>query len=160
MQTIKKLSSTGLLKSIFMMGLCFGSSAISAETLANDHGQHAERPSAWPGIYYGLLPCSDCYGVKTSLALNANNNSYIKITQQTGKSQRDYVEKGKFSWGDKNNVITLTPTKGGTLSQQYKVADNALVQLDANGHPISGKEADKYVLHKTEMTNPQDSHSH
>jgi hypothetical protein len=40
------------------------------------------------------------------------------------------------------------------------VADNSLVQLDGNGHPITGKEADKYVLHKTEMTNPQDSHSH
>lgn len=152
--------SAYFLTSICLMGLSLTSSAVYAETTANDHAVHAEKPAAWPGIYYGLLPCSDCYGIKTSLALNANNNSYIKITQQTGKSQRDYVEKGKFSWGDQNNVITLKPTKGGTQAQQYKVTTNALVQLDANGRTITGKEAERYVLHKTEMTNPEESHSH
>lgn len=128
-------------------------SAFAVSAGAEDHDTH--RP-ATSGVYYGMLPCDDCYGVKTTLALNANN-SYIKITQMTGKSQRDYVEKGKYSLGDKNNTIVLTPRKGSTQSQ-YMVANNKLFQLDNNGKPFSGKEAERYVLNRTEMSNPEEMH--
>lgn len=126
------------------------------EVLSHD-AHHNQNNLEWPGIYKGFLPCEGCYGIKTSLALNTNN-SYILITQYTGKSPRDFVEKGTFTWGDKNNVIVLTPRKGSS-AQQYYVGENKLILLDKNGNFFSGKNADRYVLRRNEMKEPTESHS-
>ncbi|QPK63005.1 copper resistance protein NlpE N-terminal domain-containing protein [Methylomonas sp. LL1] len=129
--------------------------AETAETKDKDH--HAHNSLDWPGIYNGLTPCADCVGVKTTLALN-KNSSYVLITQYLGKSEREFVEKGKFTWGDKANTIVLTPRKG-TTSQQYFVGENVLIQLDKNGNRISGKEADRFILRRTDVTDKPPSHA-
>ena len=113
----------------------------------------------WPGVYQGFTPCADCFGVKTSLALNKTTSSYILITQFAGKSEREFVEKGKFTVDDNNNVITLTPRKG-TTAQQYLVGDGTLTQLDNNGKPFTGKNADRYVLRRNNVTDSAPSHAH
>jgi uncharacterized lipoprotein NlpE involved in copper resistance len=101
------------------------------------------------GIYLGFLPCTDCKGVKTTLALN-KNNTYILITQYVGKSDREIVEKGKFTWGD-NNAIILTP-RNNTETRHYSVGDDTLTQLNSNGTPIAGDLADRYILRKKGIT--------
>lgn len=124
-----------------------------------DNDAHAAHHSLdWPGIYFGFMPCTDCPGVKTTLALN-KNNSYILITMYAGKSDREFVEKGKFEWTDKPNTIVLIPKKGGE-QHQYLVGDNQLIQLDAEGNRISGKNADRYVLRRTDVTDEAKATSH
>lgn len=129
-----------------------------AQTGKADADTHHEHKSLdWPGIYNGLLPCADCYGIKTSLALN-KNNTYIMIYQYTGKSPRDHVEKGKFTWGEKENTIILTPRKGDAV-RQYLIGDNALTELDKNGNLVTGEQARRYVLRRQDVTSEPPAHS-
>lgn len=136
-------------------GAAFAEADKASEQAAEPH--HAHGSQDWPGIYNGLLPCDDCYGIKTSLALN-KNGSYILISKYAGKSEREFVEKGKFAAGDKSNTIVLTPRNGAT-SRQYLVGDNMLIQLGDNGERISGKLADRYILRRMDMTSEPQSHS-
>ena len=130
--------------------------AESAETKDTDT-HHAQNSIDWPGVYHGFTPCVDCKGVKTTLALN-KNNSYILITQYVGKSEREFVEKGKFTWDNQANTIVLTP-RNSTATRQYFVGENMLVQLDNNGNRISGNLADRYILRRTDVTESAASHS-
>jgi uncharacterized lipoprotein NlpE involved in copper resistance len=126
-------------------------------TGTNTH--HAQNSLDWPGIYLGFVPCDDCKGIKTTLALN-KNNSYLLITQFVGKSEREFVEKGKFTSNDKNNTVVLT-SKDNSATRQYLVAENQLIQLDNMGNRISGKLADRYILRRKdikESTQPHSSH--
>jgi len=132
--------------------------AETTETKAADVHQHPQNTTDWPGIYNGFLPCADCIGIKTTLALN-KNNTYILISQYAGKSEREFVEKGKFTWSNDNSSILLTP-RNGTTTQQYAVDENKLTQLDSNGKRITGKLADRYSLRRTDVTDKQTSHAH
>lgn len=131
--------------------------AETAEPKGHDKEHHAQNAVDWPGIYNGLTPCADCIGVKTTLALN-KNGSYMLMTQFLGKSEREFVEKGKFSWSEKANTIVLTPRNGST-SQQYLVGENMLIQLDGNGNRVSGKLADRYVLRRNNITDNPPQHA-
>lgn len=138
--------------------LCSAHNPAFAET-TETHKQdaHQAHKNLWSGIYNGFLPCADCAGIKTSLALN-KNNSYVMITQFVGKSPRDFVEKGKFVWNEEANRIILTPRKG-TTTHQYFVGEEMLIKLDNNGDLITGKLADKYILHRNDVTSEPQSHS-
>lgn len=112
-------------------------SVVFAQAPSDAHDAHHEQQTLdWPGIYNGFTPCDDCKGVKTTLALNANN-SYILITQYVGKSPRDITEKGKFVFSNQNTII-LTP-RDSEMTRHYFVDENKLVELDKNGVHYSGK---------------------
>jgi uncharacterized lipoprotein NlpE involved in copper resistance len=128
-----------------------------AETNDKDSHHQAQHSLDWPGLYHGFTPCADCMGVKTTLALNTNN-TYVLITQNVGKSIREFVEKGKFTWGDKSNMIILTPRKS-TETSYYLVGENTLTQLDGKGEHFTGKEAERYVLRRTDVTQSPKEHS-
>ena len=128
--------------------------AESTETNATHHSQNNIN---WPGIYNGFVPCDDCNGVKTTLALNPNS-TYLLITQFVGKSPREIVEKGKFTWNDKNNTIILTP-RDNSITRQYSVAENMLIQLDKDGNAYTGKIAERYVLRRNVMKESSQQHS-
>ena len=130
--------------------------AESADAQNHDSHHNPQNSLDWPGIYNGFLPCDDCMGLKTSLALN-KNSSYVLIYQYTGKSPRDYVEKGKFTWGDKKDTIVLT-SKDGSSSRQYFVGENMLIQLDSKGERPTGKLADRYILRRTDITDSEPTH--
>lgn len=145
--------------SIGLSVLLLMSNPLLAETA--DHQQHEHQPDSttWIGMYNGSTPCNDCIGVKTTLALN-KNNSYIMITQFLGKSEREYVEKGKIVWSDAHH-IQLT-AKDGKLGNRYLLGDNSLTQLDEQGKAFTGKQAERYVLRRHDITAnpPTTSHSH
>lgn len=130
---------------------------VCAETAETNDAHHAQNSPDWPGIYNGFTPCADCNGVKTSLALN-KNNTYILITQYVGKSPREFVEKGKYTSGDKSDVIVLTP-RNSTTTKYYLVGEDTLTQLDDNGDRISGAEANRYTLRRTDVTRSPQEHS-
>lgn len=154
--SLKHIATACLLLSAFVGGGAAFAEADKASDQATE-SHHAHGSQDWPGIYNGLLPCDDCYGIKTSLALN-KNGSYILISKYAGKSEREFVEKGKFVAGDKSNTIILTPRNSST-SRQYLVGDNMLIQLGDNGERISGKLADRYILRRMDMTSEPQSHS-
>jgi len=151
-QKIKQILAFSLFSAVF--SAC---NPVHAETAQTNDAHHAQNSLDWPGIYNGFTPCADCNGVKTSLALN-KNNTYILITQYVGKSPREFVEKGKFTWGDQENVIVLTPRKSSAI-KQYLVGEDKLTQLDDNGERISGSEANRYVLRRTDVTRSPQEHS-
>lgn len=126
----------------------------------NDESHHGHEQRDWPGVYHGFLPCADCVGIKTTLALN-KNNSYVLITQYAGKSPRDFVEKGKYAWDEKTSTIVLTPRKYKDATiRRYAVAEDMLIQLDDNGNRYTGKLADKYILRRNDVTaEPPEQHS-
>lgn len=147
---------THLLAFSLLASVCSFSNLALAEA---EHGDahHAQNSLDWPGLYYGFLPCDDCNGVKTTLALN-QNGSYVLITQYIGRSEREFVEKGKFSWGDKSDTIVLTP-RNKPAAQQYFVGENMLVQLDKNGNRVTGKLGDRYILRRNDVTKPTTQHA-
>ena len=94
-----------------------------------------------------------------TLALNPNNDSYILISQYVGKSEREIVEKGKFAWGDTNKTVVLTP-RNSTQTRQFLVGDNQLTQLDNNGNLVTGSTAERYILRRNDLKQPQSQASH
>ncbi|HEY8036394.1 MAG TPA: copper resistance protein NlpE [Methylobacter sp.] len=130
--------------------------AETAETMDEDI-HHAQNGIDWPGVYNGFTPCDDCKGVKTTLALN-KNNTYMLITKYVGKSEREFVEKGKFVWDDKSSTISITPRDNST-TRHYSVEENRLTQLDNDGNRISGKLADRYILRRSDIKDSSKPHS-
>lgn len=158
MQTFRHPFKRILASSLFI-AIFAGYSPVFAETAEtkDKDAHHGHDSFEWPGIYYGSLPCADCVGIKTQLVLN-KNNSYVMITQYLGKSEREFVEKGKYTWSNQSKTIVLTP-KNSSATQQYAVGENTLIQLDANGNRITGKQADRYILRRTDVTDSTKPHS-
>lgn len=101
----------------------------------------------WKGSYSGVLPCADCEGIATTITLNANE-SYALYTRYLGKDQAVRSANGEFSWNKEGNIITLNGLKEGP--RYYKVGENQLIQLDLKGQPITGTNANRYVLAKAD----------
>lgn len=96
------------------------------------------------GTYKGILPCADCQGLITEIAINENTTFSIKTIYQ-GKGEKVFVKKGHFTWNKKGNVIILTDVNG---PNKYLVGKNRLTQLDIYGKIITGSLADEYILSK------------
>lgn len=153
MSTTKQLIKQSLALCLFIASFSAYNPVFAEPTTATAEGHHAENSLDWPGIYHGFTPCADCKGVRTTLALN-KNSSYILISQYLGKSEREFVEKGKFTWGNEDNTIVLTP-RNGDKTRQYFVGEDQLIQLDDNGKRYTGESAQRYVLRRNEVTGSQ-----
>jgi uncharacterized lipoprotein NlpE involved in copper resistance len=159
MRTFKQKFKQTLTLLLFIVTVSSYSNVFAETTETGDSAEHhAQNSIDWPGVYHGFLPCDDCRGVKTTLALN-KNNTYLLITQYVGKSEKEIVEKGKFTSGNQSNILILTP-RNNTQTRQYSVGENTLTQLDSDGYLITGKLAARYVLHRKEITQPQTQSSH
>ncbi|MCF6132563.1 copper resistance protein NlpE N-terminal domain-containing protein [Flavobacterium wongokense] len=106
---------------------------------------NAKNSLDYIGTYKGILPCADCNGLETEIAINENSTFSIK-TKYQGKGDKLYVQKGHFTWNKKGNTIILTDVKNGP--NQYFVGENTLTQLDLTGKKITGKLAEEYKLFK------------
>ncbi len=162
MLTITKFNNYKAVLFLTLAGMAFYRPlfAQTADAQQGHEGHHQEgKKLDWPGVYQGFTPCADCAGVKTSLALNSNNSSYQLITMFAGKSEREYVEKGKYELSDKNNVILLTPKNGGK-PHYYQIGENSLTQLDDKGNAFTGKGAERYVLRRIDVTEAGPKHAH
>ena len=159
MQTFRQQIKQSLTLFLFIATF-LSCSNIFAETTDTDavKAEHHAQNNLWSGVFQGFLPCDDCKGIKTSLALN-KNNTYILITQYVGKSDREIVEKGTFTFGNQDNTIVLTPRKN-PQTRHYFIGENTLTQLDSEGNHIVGDSGDRYVLRKNEMNNSKTQASH
>jgi copper homeostasis protein (lipoprotein) len=108
----------------------------------------AKNTLNYEGNYKGILPCTDCEGIETTICLN-ENSTYTLRTTYLGKGNKLFEQKGTFSWNKQGSIITFdnidTPNK-------YEVAKNTLTQLDISGKKITGRQAADYVLAKQKAT--------
>ena len=98
------------------------------------------------GVYTGILPCADCEGIETMIELK-EDNYYISHYKYLGKSGEDneFTNEGPFTWNDDGNSISLQAEGEPT---QYKVGENHIILLNAEGELNTGDMADLYVLKK------------
>jgi uncharacterized lipoprotein NlpE involved in copper resistance len=106
---------------------------------------NAKNSLDYIGTYKGILPCADCNGLETEIAINENSTFSIK-TKYQGKGEKVFVQKGNFTWNKKGNTIILTNIKN--KPNQYFVGENTLTQLDLSGKKITGSLAEEYKLFK------------
>ncbi len=127
-----------------------------------DHAAHVnpiDKSQDFRGVFYGFLPCNDCNGIKTTLSLKQNNN-YLLVTQPARESSREYYEKGKYSWNDENRTVVLTPRKGSGTHQYHIEDEGTLVQLSSGGTRMTGDEADRYILRRSDTVKSREVHIH
>ena len=99
--------------------------------------------------YYGLLPCADCKGIETDIALKSDYTYSIHTIYQgrksTGPGSNEFNETGTWMLHGAD-TIHLADRKSGP--SMYIRTDTTLVQLDMKGNRITGKLAGKYILKK------------
>jgi copper homeostasis protein (lipoprotein) len=155
MQKIKqKTNAFPALLLIFIT--CLGCNFVLAETASNESTQASKKTLNLAGLYLGYFPCNDCKGIRTTLALNGNG-TYVYISLYTGKSDREVIEKGRFSFGENGDTLVLTPKKGSTTTQQYLIDDDMLVKLDEDGNRITKDGADGYILKRKDVVKVNDN---
>lgn len=100
----------------------------------------------WAGVYEGRLPCADCEGIETSIELRSNY-TYLAHYKYLGQSVDDneFSQEGTFTWDDMGSVITM---ESENETSQYKVGENQLILLNADGELNTGELAELYVLKK------------
>ena len=109
--------------------------------------QTSETSLDWSGVYEGIMPCADCEGIQTSIALKEDKTyvgTYTYMGMHDGDSKRNEV--GSFSWTEDGSTVILTPTDGA--ASRYKVGENQIILLDADGQVNTGALEKMYVLKK------------
>lgn len=103
----------------------------------------AETSLDYTGTYEGTLPAADCPGIQTTLTLDPDGAYSLHMKYIDREAEFD--EKGIFSV--KENLLTLTQLDDGS-EEYYKVEENRLRMLDADKQPVTGAQAENYVLQK------------
>lgn len=115
------------------------------DTRVPNFSTHLSRQSLdWSGTYVGVTPCADCAGIDTTLTLRPDG-TFKRDLLYVGKSNELITEQGKFEWRDNGADIALILKNAAIL---YKVGENRLFMLDADGNRITGMFADRYILVK------------
>lgn len=118
-----------------------------------------DKSKDFHGVFYGFLPCDDCNGLKTTLSLKQNNH-YLLVTQPARESSREFFEKGKYSWDEETQTVTLTP-RGDAPEKQFQIKDEGtLVQFNSNGNPYTGDLAERYTLRRSDTVKSREVHIH
>lgn len=107
----------------------------------------AQNSLDWSGTYYGELPCADCDRIETELTLKDDLQFELIENHIKNDSVHSTKTQGKFVW--EGNHIKLNNIPEGSRPAQFKVVENAVVQLDLNGNVIEGEMSDLYRLNKT-----------
>ena len=73
------------------------------ENDANKVSHNAKNSLDYTGTYKGILPCADCEGLETTIAIN-ENATYSIATKYLGKGEKTFIQKGNFSWNKKGQI--------------------------------------------------------
>ncbi len=130
----------------FTFSCALNSGSEKKQTLTYD--SHTSKNALdWQGVYRGFLPCADCDGIETRIALK-RDGSFQRNLKYLGKSDRVFSDEGEFIWDETGNKITMKAESG---DQQYQVGENVLFHLDQEGNRIAGDLADMYKLLKNRV---------
>ncbi len=115
-----------------------------------DSAHNSRNSLDWNGVYSGTLPCEDCPGIDTRITLKSDGTFERMLVYQE-KENGTISDSGNFTWDESGSTVTLAFADGST--QSYKVGENILFHLDAEGNIISGELENEYQLIKN-PTNP------
>ena len=130
----------------FTLMSCTNQSKKQAEETTTIDSHTSEIALDWIGVYEGTIPCADCEGIETMIELK-EDNYYISHYKYLGKQgdNNEFTNEGPFTWNDDGNSISLQAEGEPT---QYKVGENNLILLNADGELTLGDLADHYILKK------------
>ncbi len=111
-------------------------------------GDNSQNSLDWAGVYSGVVPCADCTGIETKIALN-NDLTFNLDLRYLGKSNEIIAHSGSFKWNAEGSIITL---ENPEYPLKFQVGENKLTQLDINGAIITGVLANNYILSKAQST--------
>lgn len=100
--------------------------------------------ASWTGTYRGTLPCPDCEGVRIALTLY-KDATYELQTEQMGADKR-HSRKGSFTFNADETRVTMD-ANGQNRSFDI-LPPNALRMLGKDGKPVSGPDAERFILRK------------
>ena len=114
------------------------------ETIVDSHT--SEMSLDWAGVYKGTMPCADCEGIETVIELK-DDHTFVAHYTYLGKSddENKFTNEGTFTWDILGSTITL---QSDDQTSQYKVGENQLIMLSADGEVNTGELADYYILKK------------
>jgi heat shock protein HslJ len=99
----------------------------------------------WQGVYAGIVPCTDCEGIRTRIELRGDG-TFTRSLTYLGEDEQPFTDSGTFEWDASGARITLGASERDV--QQYQVGENVLFHLDRNGQRITGELAAAYRLEK------------
>jgi hypothetical protein len=135
-------------------------SEIDNEQDHSAHKNHADQSQIFRGVFYGLLPCSNCLGIKATLSLKQKSN-YLLVTQPAKDSAREYYEKGKYTWDEATKMLTLTPKKGGIDTRYFHIDnESTLTLVNADGSKMMNEDPERLTLRRSDMANTREVHIH
>lgn len=110
-------------------------------------GDNSMTSVDWAGTYFATLPCGRCEGIEMWVTLKSDG-TYALNTNYLGLN--DALEEeftGKFTWDQNGGIVTLEGMKG-IYPGKFKVGENRIWYLDADGNQMTGQLADQYILKK------------
>ncbi len=119
--------------------------ACSAPPANPDPAHNSRNAVDWAGTYQGVLPCADCPGIRTRLVLTADGRFELSA-QYIDRAVAPRVRSGQVQWNEAGNTITLVSP--GERGPQFRVGENRLLQLHADGSAPPWSDA-RQVLTKT-----------
>ncbi len=138
--------TTNRLPLIPLLALLFGACAGDGPAPADGPVAQAPQPIAAPGHYGGVLPCTDCNGLRTDLQLWAFGGCVLQERRLTDGDERRMT----CRWGrwrmDEQGRLEVALDGGGSIQRFAVGTDGTLVRyaadgttlLPAQGHTLAG----------------------
>lgn len=121
--------------------------APEAVTGATYTGDNSQTSVDWQGTYFATLPCGHCEGIETWVTLKGDGTYEYKTNYLGLNDAREEIFTGKFSWDPAGGVVTFEGLIGD-YPGKFKVGENQLWYLDAEGKKMEGDLKERYVLTK------------
>lgn len=135
---------------------------LSRQKEMGDHSGHKMVPfdesQKFRGVFYGYLPCKTCAGIKMTLSLK-NKNNYLLVTQYAQSSNREFFDKGKYDWNEKDGIVTLNSRKGKEKQVFLIKSEGELIKLNSDGTHMKGSQS-QYSLLRTDKNKARALHIH
>ncbi|MDO5653197.1 MAG: copper resistance protein NlpE [Brachymonas sp.] len=101
--------------------------------------------AGWTGTYRTVLPCPDCAGLKVELSLYKDGTFDI-MTHELGTSRPAITRRGGFVFNADETRITLDANGQG---RSFDILPpNGLRMLGRDGQPVTGADAQRFILRK------------
>ena len=97
------------------------------------------------GTYTGTLPAADCAGIQTTLILN-EDTTYDLTSVYLTETPQEFKTSGVYEREGEQMIVLITPSSGEKT--YYKILENAVALVNANGEMAEGDLAELYILKK------------
>ena len=92
--------------------------------------------------FQGTIPCQDCKGIKTRVALQPERKFEMKM-KYVGKSDSIYHYKGQYYYDEDEQLLMI---KTDDQIQYFNINPEYLKKLDENAKPFPSENEEDYFL--------------